>query len=285
MFSTIEEVLLETNKRFFSNFHGEHISSFLGSGLEFSEIREYTIDDDIRHINWKTTAKTSTPSVNIYFENKRLDIGLILLSKKSLDFGSKFSKKDIANILMASLSYVAMQAKDNVTSLFFDSSYSEKKENIIKASSNKYHAHRVFEYGKNQNRQSDTLSYIKLCDTIISNMKQKSIIFLIGDFLELPDLKDIENSFEIYVLIVRDIKEENLELYGEYNLFDSVKQQSFHTNITHKTIKKYNKAMEKYDKNLYDYFKASNIKYQKIYTHENPIEVLEKFIKVINDEK
>jgi len=211
MFRTIEEILLETNKRFFSNIHGEHISSFLGSGLEFSEIREYTIDDDIRHINWKTTAKTSTPSVNIYFENKKLDIGLVLLSKKSLDFGSHFSKKDIANILMAALNYIAIQAKDNVTSLFFDSECIEKKENIIKASSNKYHAHMVFEYGKNKSIKSDILSYKKLCDTIISNMKQKSIIFLIGDFLELPDLTDIELSFEIYVLIVRDIKEENLE--------------------------------------------------------------------------
>ena len=278
MYTDIEEIILKTRKNFFSKLHGEHTSLFLGSGLEFNEIRQYTIDDDIRHINWKTTAKTKDPSVNIYYENKKLDIVLTYLCSGSMGFGSSISKQDIASILLASISYLAIEEKDNVTTLFFD----EEEKEFFKKSHDRYLPHTVFELSHAFKLQNCGIDYTKLSENMVHKIKSRSIIFLVGDFLEIPFLDDLRSKFEVYILIIRHKDEEVLQLKGEYNLIDTNKTKSYHTNISSKTIKKYNHFMVEHDKKLYEYFENLNFRYTKIYTNEDPIKKLENFLKELD---
>ena len=39
---------------------GSNITHHLGHGMQFRELRPYQKGDDIRHINWKATARTGT---------------------------------------------------------------------------------------------------------------------------------------------------------------------------------------------------------------------------------
>ncbi|HLE21906.1 MAG TPA: DUF58 domain-containing protein, partial [Vicinamibacteria bacterium] len=39
---------------------GEYHSIFKGRGMEFSEVREYQMGDDIRTIDWNVTSRTGT---------------------------------------------------------------------------------------------------------------------------------------------------------------------------------------------------------------------------------
>jgi uncharacterized protein (DUF58 family) len=279
MYTDIEEIILETKKKFFSKLHGEHTSIFLGSGLEFNEIRQYTIDDDIRHINWKTTAKTKDPNVNIYYENKKLEVCLIYLCNGSLQFGTNIQKKQIASVLLASLSYLATQNKDNVTTLFFDT----QERDFFKVTTDKYLPHRVFESSKMLYLENRAIDYGKLNEIIIDKIKSRSLLFIIGDFLEIPFLDDIASRYEVYILILRDKSEESLQLEGEYSLIDTNQNRTYETNISSQTIKKYNHQMKEHDKKLYEYFESLDFRYTKIYTHEDPIVELEKFLKEIGN--
>ena len=87
---------IRTKRNLFLNTTGEHKSVFNGDGLDFREIREYDTSDDIRHINWKVTARRGTASVNIFNEDKQLNIVLVYLNSGSLYFGSIKSKQDTA---------------------------------------------------------------------------------------------------------------------------------------------------------------------------------------------
>lgn len=40
---------------------GDYHSSFKGQGIEFDEVREYTVGDDVRSIDWNVTARTGFP--------------------------------------------------------------------------------------------------------------------------------------------------------------------------------------------------------------------------------
>ncbi|HFU76610.1 MAG TPA: DUF58 domain-containing protein [Arcobacter sp.] len=279
MYYEIEEIIFQTKKKFFSKIHGEHRSIFLGSGLEFNEIRQYTIDDDIRHINWKTTAKTKDPSVNIYYENKKLDICLVYLCSGSLQFGSSIQKKQIASVLLCSLSYLAVEKKDNVTTLFFDN----KEREYCKANREKYLPYRLFEDSKKLHFDYSVINYNMLNETIMNKIKSRSLLFIIGDFLEIPFLDDIASRYEVYILILRDKDEEILSLEGEYNLKDTNQNRTYQTNITSQIIKEYNNQMKKHDIQLYEYFENLDFKYTKIYTNEDPISALEKFLKEIHN--
>ena len=51
-------------------FSGEYHSVFKGRGMEFSEVREYQIGDDIRTIDWNVTARMGHPFVKIFEEER-----------------------------------------------------------------------------------------------------------------------------------------------------------------------------------------------------------------------
>ena len=64
----IKRILLKAKKQVFGDMLGNNLSLFHGEGFEFTELREYIYGDDIRKIDWKTTAKLGRPYVKIYTE-------------------------------------------------------------------------------------------------------------------------------------------------------------------------------------------------------------------------
>ena len=45
---------------------GAYHSSFKGRGMDFEEVREYTIGDDVRTIDWNVSAKMDRPFVKVF---------------------------------------------------------------------------------------------------------------------------------------------------------------------------------------------------------------------------
>ena len=56
---------------------GRYASRLRGRGLNFEELRRYHEGDDIRTIDWHVTARTRTPYVRVYTEEK--DRGVLLV--------------------------------------------------------------------------------------------------------------------------------------------------------------------------------------------------------------
>lgn len=274
MYTQLKDIIFQTKKKFFSNIQGEHLSIFNGNGLEFNEVRAYDINDDIRHINWKITARTRNASVNVFYENKQINILLVYLNSGGLHFFEN-SKKNLATTLLSALGFVALNQKDSLSSLFFD----EKERSFFGFSKNKNMVYSLYDVALALEPLNCNINYANLKDFIFEKVKAKTIIFFIGDFLQIPDFKDLSSKYEIYSLIIRDKKEENLELFGEYNIINTNNLSSKIMNINSKTAKQYNTYMKKYDEELSSYFKNNNIKYKKFYTDENPFENLKNFLK------
>ena len=51
-------------------FSGEYHSAYKGRGMSFSEVREYSYGDDIRHIDWNVTARTNFPHIKVFEEER-----------------------------------------------------------------------------------------------------------------------------------------------------------------------------------------------------------------------
>jgi uncharacterized protein (DUF58 family) len=269
-YSYSNNLLITTRKRLFSHLMGEHKSVFSGSGLDFKEIREYTTGDDIRHVNWKVTARNRTPSVNIFNEDKQLNIVLVYLNSGSIYFGTQKSKKETMIDVLANLSFAAMNKNDMVSSVFF----SDKEEFAYKPSKNKTLIEENIKTAIDLNPLNKQIDYDNLSHYLLSKLKQKSLIFLIGDFLELPNLKLLGAKHELYCVVVRDHFEEDLKLMGEFNLLDTNSGDTQDISIDEASIKKYNELMQKHDKLLHAHFKKSKIRYKKIYTDDNVVSKL-----------
>ncbi len=57
--SKIKKIHIHTQRVMQSTLSGDYLSAFKGSGLEFSQLREYQIGDDIRFIDWNSRSKVT----------------------------------------------------------------------------------------------------------------------------------------------------------------------------------------------------------------------------------
>jgi uncharacterized protein (DUF58 family) len=67
--------------------HGGHLSSFRGTGLRFREVRAYSEGDDPRHIDWNVTARSQSPFVKVFEEERELTVAFLVDVSASLDTG------------------------------------------------------------------------------------------------------------------------------------------------------------------------------------------------------
>lgn len=266
---------IRTKRNLFLNTTGEHKSVFNGDGLDFREIREYDTSDDIRHINWKVTARRGTASVNIFNEDKQLNIVLVYLNSGSLYFGSIKSKQDTAIEILNLLASSALQKNDLISTTFF----SNDEQKFFKATKNKKIVNQLIDTAYELDPIGNTIDYKKLGLYLANKIKKKSLIFIIGDFLEIPDFKFLSKKHEIYCAIVRDNLEEDLKLSGEYNFINTNNKEEDLIYLDDAAIVKYNKLMREHDQKLFSHFVKSRIKYHKIYTSDNIFKSLSKLVK------
>lgn len=99
---------------------GYHMRRMPGAGREFSHFRDYTVDDDYRHINWKATARRAKP-ITAVFESEHsqdiifcLDVGRMMAARVG-----KLSKLDHAINAILMLTHVSHRFQDNLGLLVF----------------------------------------------------------------------------------------------------------------------------------------------------------------------
>ena len=99
---------------------GEYLSVFKGRGMEFDAVREYVPGDEIRSIDWNVTARTGTPFVKTFCEERELTVILAVDISASGSFGSfRLSKMETAVEVAAVLMFTALRNHDKVGLLFF----------------------------------------------------------------------------------------------------------------------------------------------------------------------
>jgi uncharacterized protein (DUF58 family) len=74
-------------RRLDGRLQGDYRTLFRGTGVDFTDLREYEPGDDLRHIDWNVTARMDTPYVRQYVEDRELTAWLLLDRSASMGFG------------------------------------------------------------------------------------------------------------------------------------------------------------------------------------------------------
>ena len=82
---------------------GRHASKVRGRGLAFEELRPYVFGDDIRTMDWRVTARTGTPHVRVYAEEKDRPVLLVVDQRMNMFFGTRRAMKSVAAAELAAL--------------------------------------------------------------------------------------------------------------------------------------------------------------------------------------
>lgn len=82
---------------------GNHHSPFRGQGLEFDSVRQYVPGDDIRSIDWRVTARTGSPHLKLFKEEKERQVILCVDMNSTMRFGTRKTFKSVQAARAASL--------------------------------------------------------------------------------------------------------------------------------------------------------------------------------------
>lgn len=169
---------------------GAHRSKLRGRGMDFSEARNYQAGDEIRHMEWRITARTGRPHVKVYHEERERPVVILVDFSSSMFFGSKISLKSvIAARLAAILAWTAAKQGDRVGGLMFSRlSHNEFTPRTRQAGVLPFLS-ALSEYTKQYNLNiNDSLERISFSNALLRLRrvaKPGSILVLISDFYQI----------------------------------------------------------------------------------------------------
>jgi uncharacterized protein (DUF58 family) len=116
----VRKIQIRTSHLVSDLFAGQYQSVFKGRGMEFAEVRLYQPGDDVRTIDWNVTARSGTPHVKRFAEERELTVMLVVDASASTVFGSRRqTKQALAAELGALLAFSAITNNDKVGLLMF----------------------------------------------------------------------------------------------------------------------------------------------------------------------
>jgi uncharacterized protein (DUF58 family) len=266
MNKAVKKIVLKTKKQVYGDMLGNNASLFQGEGFEFAELREYVYGDDIRKIDWKTTAKLGKPFVKVYKEERELNVVVVSVLSGSTYFGTVKQKSDVMAEVVATLGFSAVKNAD----LFSHMIFADKMYDLSKPSKKLFSVHRAVEDVVGFDPLGKEADYTALVETLIGRLKKKALLFIVSDFVGDIDLKLLAKKHDIFAVIVRDKFEENPTELGYLRLIDMETKQSFEGDVDGGTLKNYKKALHDNDEKLYKQFKKQGVRFTKIYTDEEP---------------
>ncbi|MCW8820744.1 MAG: DUF58 domain-containing protein [Sulfurovum sp.] len=266
MNKAVKKIILKTKKQVYGDMLGNNASIFQGEGFEFAELREYVYGDDVRKIDWKTTAKLGKPFVKIYKEERELNVVVVSMLGGSVYFGTVKQKSDVIAEVVATLGFSAVKNSD----LFSHMIFSDRLYEISKASKKLFSVHKAVEDIVGFDPLGKEGDFKALIETLSNRLKKKSLLFIVSDFVGDIDLKILSKKHDVFAVMVRDRFEENPSELGYLRLIDMETKQSFEGDVDSGTLKNYKKALHDNDEKLYKQFKKQGIRFTKIYTHEEP---------------
>jgi len=260
----VKKIVLKTKKQVYGDMLGNNSSLFQGEGFEFAELREYVYGDDVRKIDWKTTAKLGKPFVKIYKEERELNVVVVSMMSGSMYFGTMKQKSSIVAEVVATLGFSAVKNSDLFTHMIF----ADKMYTLSKPSKKLFSVHKAVEDLVDFDPLGKEADFPALVETLNRRLKKKALLFIVSDFVGEIDLKILSKKHDVFAVIVRDRFEENPSELGYLRLIDMETKQSFEGDINSGTLKNYKKALHDNDEKLYKQFKKQGVRFTKVYTHE-----------------
>lgn len=200
---------------------GNRRSLFLGNGTEFSDLREYQTGDELRHIDWRATAKRyNSLIVRDYELERNANVVMLLDASASMLIGQKQPRIKSAMIAIASLAHATINNKDffgfgafsNDLSIYLPPKGGKPQEFLIYK--------RLLEL-----IPSGTTDIGMAIKQVATSLKRRSIILVLSDLHD--DTENMIKGFKIAKGFNHEVQVLQLTEFGEYTLPPNIGKVKF----------------------------------------------------------
>lgn len=260
---------------------GAYRSAFKGKGMEFEEVREYQLGDEIRSIDWNVTARMSHPYVKIFREERDLTVMLVVDVSASSRFGSHYgSKSAVIAEIGGVLAFSAIKNNDKVGLILF----SDTVEKYLPPRKGIRHVTRVIREllaFKPKGRGSDLGAALAFLGKV---QRRSGICFLISDFL-CPDYSHeaalISKRHDLISVRISDPSEVSFPKIGLANVGDIETLQRSMVDTNSETVQEnYRQNAAKHIAQFRKLMKKIGAGYIEIQTDKSYMAALKKFFKL-----
>lgn len=274
---------IQIRKAINSQMQGDFYSIFKGSGLEFDDIRLYQYGDDIRSIDWRSTAKYDQTFVKKYKETKEQSVYFLVDISGSQEIGSPGQQKiDVGKEIAGVLSLVALKESSQVGLI----SFSDVKEKFVKAGKGTAHGYAIIASLFDHKPTSTRTDLNKAIIYLLNAVKRRSIVIMISDFID----EGYENNFkalarrhDLVVIHLSDRRETKVPKLGIIPVYDKEQNKTKYINTSSKTFRQsLNKTYVENREELEKYCKKHQVNYLAVDTDEDYVPKLIKLFKVRN---
>lgn len=233
----IRRIEIRTNRMAQNLLAGAYHSVFKGRGMDFEEVREYQPGDDVRTIDWNVTARTGSPHIKKYREERELRIIILVDVSASDQLGSGTqSKKELAAEVASVFAFSACRNSDKVGLLL----YSDQVESYVPPRKGRSHVFRLireilfFRPAHRGTRLKAALDYLNLVE------RRPAIVFVISDFLDSnfeKALRITNQHHDVIAISIFDRREVELPDVGSIALEDAETGEILEVNTSDRRLR------------------------------------------------
>jgi uncharacterized protein (DUF58 family) len=209
-------------RRLDGRLQGAYRTVWHGAGIDFTDLRVYGPEDDVRHIDWNVTARVDEPYVRLYTEDREMTAWLVIDRSASMRFGrssegGEAGKESVATELAIALGRVVSQGGNRVGAILFDND----SQLVIPPRTGRDQILRITREllrpstGK-RGKTTDLSRMLTLAAA--TTVRRRSLVFVMSDFIGEPDwdrpLARLTHRHEVVVIRVVDPAELDLPDLG-----------------------------------------------------------------------
>lgn len=217
----VRKVKIVANRSASDLLAGQYRSVFRGQGIEFDEVREYQPGDEIRSIDWNVTARTGTPFIKRYIEEREMTVMILLDISASGIFGSASqSKLDVMIELIAVLMFSALKNGDKVGLMLFAGEVTRYFP-PRKGKSNVLRLIREMLSVEPRAERADVPAVLQFLSRV---QKRKAVVFVVSDFQDVQSFQPFALSHmrhDVVAMTIADPREQVIPNVGFVTLRDA----------------------------------------------------------------
>lgn len=262
---------------------GDYRTLFYGYGVDFADLREYQPNDDIRYIDWNVTARMDTPYVRQYVEDREITAWFLLDLSPSVDFGTVANlnlKRTMLIDFVATLARLLTRHGNRVGALF----YSDRVERMLPARGGRLHLLRLINDLIKHPRllKAPPTSLTPLFETALHTFKQRSLVFIISDFISTPGwerpLSLLNRRHEVLAVRLWDPREVELPDIGPVIIEDAETGEQLYVDTHNKKFRqRFHEAAQRREAALTTAFQRAGVDALALSTDDDLVHAIVRF--------
>lgn len=266
----VRRIEIATRRTIDTMLSGQYHTRFKGQGMQFSDFREYYAGDDIRHIDWKVTARTQSAHIKKFEEERDLTVYLLVDISSSGQFGSESKTKGEALAeVCALLAFAAVRNNDRVGLILF----SDQVEKHIPPKKGRAHAMRLVTdilYHEPKSRRTNLKVALEYYSQVV---KHTGVVFLASDFFDKDydkALRRVGRKHDLIAIRMQDKRDLEVPSIGRIEMQDAETGEIFWANTASYAFQNQFKAESKrFEQQLQTAFTQAGVARIDLWTNED----------------